>query len=225
MKTELVTTGDGSNTLYVPHLNEHYHSTFGALSESLHVFIGSGFRRAADSFDEIDLLEIGFGTGLNALMTWMEAERMPKKVNYDAIEPFPLEPGTWSSLNYPDCFCTFSYHKIFSRLHEAYWESEEQISPFFTLHKFMGRFEDYLPGPEKYNLVYFDAFGPDVQPELWTGEIFRKIFLSMKKGGILVTYSVKGSVRRALSDSGFSVEKLPGPEGKREITRAIKDGN
>jgi tRNA U34 5-methylaminomethyl-2-thiouridine-forming methyltransferase MnmC len=225
VKPELIITGDGSNTLYVPELDEHYHSTFGAINESLLVFIESGFQKAVKSFDEIQVLEIGFGTGLNALLTWMEAERIPIKVNYVAIEPYPLDEKIWSVLNYPDCFCTFSYREIYCRLHEMDWERDERISPFFSICKIRSRLEDYLPEPDKFNLVYFDAFGPDVQPELWTEEIFRKIFLSMKNKGILVTYSVKGSVRRALKNSGFSVEKLPGPAGKREITRAIKDGD
>ena len=225
MKPEIIKTADGSNTLYVPHLNEHYHSTFGALNESRHVFIESGLLEAVRSFNEIHILEIGFGTGLNALLTWMEAERIPIKVSYTSLEPYPLGVEIWSVLNYPDCFCTFSYQKIYRRLHETDWERDEQISPFFSIQKIRCRLEDYSPEPGAFNLVYFDAFGPDVQPELWTEEIFRKIFSSMKNRGILVTYSVKGSVRRALKNSGFSVEKLPGPAGKREITRAIKNGD
>jgi tRNA U34 5-methylaminomethyl-2-thiouridine-forming methyltransferase MnmC len=225
MNPELKITGDGSNTLYVPHLNEHYHSTFGAINESLHVFIESGFLKAATLFDEIRILEIGFGTGLNALLTWMEAERIPKKVIYVALEPYPLDVEVWSGLNYPDCFCTFSYLNIFRRLHETDWQRNERISPFYSIHKIQSRLEDYVPEPDVFNLVYFDAFGPEVQPELWTEEVFRKIFFSMKNGGILVTYSVKGSVRRAMKNSGFSVEKIPGPAGKREITRAIKNGD
>jgi tRNA U34 5-methylaminomethyl-2-thiouridine-forming methyltransferase MnmC len=225
MKPEIIKTADGSNTLYVPHLNEHYHSTFGAINESRHVFIESGLLMAAETFDEIHILEIGFGTGLNALLTWMEAERVPKKVYYTALEPNPLDVEVWSVLNYPDCFCTFSYRKIYCRLHETDWERDEQISPFFTIRKILSRLEDYLPEPGAFNLVYFDAFGPFAQPELWTEAIFQKISLSMKERGILVTYSVKGSVRRALKNAGFSVEKIPGPAGKREITRAVKNGD
>jgi tRNA U34 5-methylaminomethyl-2-thiouridine-forming methyltransferase MnmC len=225
MNPEIIITGDGSHTLYVPTLHEHYHSTFGAINESLHVFIKAGFLETSGSSKEINILEIGFGTGLNALLTWMEAERIPVKVNYVAIEPYPLDADVWSALNHPDCFCTFSYRKIYHRLHEMGWESEEQISPFFSILKTRSLLEDYLPEPDKFDLVYFDAFGPDVQPELWTEEIFRKIFLSLKKGGILVTYSAKGSVRRALKNAGFLVEKIPGPPGKREITRAIKYGD
>jgi tRNA U34 5-methylaminomethyl-2-thiouridine-forming methyltransferase MnmC len=225
VKPELIITGDGSDTLYVPDLDEHYHSKFGAVNESLHVFIESGFYKAVKSFDEIQILEVGFGTGLNALLTWMEAERIPIKVNYFAIEPFPLDAEVWSALNYPDYFCTFSYREIYYRLHEMDWERNERISPFFSICKIRSPLEDYLPEPDKFNLVYFDAFGPAVQPDLWTEEIFRKIFSSMKNKGILVTYSVKGSVRKALRISGFLVEKLPGPAGKREITRAIKNGD
>jgi tRNA U34 5-methylaminomethyl-2-thiouridine-forming methyltransferase MnmC len=222
---QIVITADGSHTIFVPRLNEHYHSTFGAINESLHVFIESGFLEAIKSFAEIHILEIGFGTGLNALLTWMEAERIPKKVYYTTLETDPLDKAIWSVLNYPDRFCTFSYREIYRRLHETDWERDEQISPFFSIHKIRSRIEDFLPKTGAFNLIYFDAFGPEVQPELWTEEIFRKIFLSLKGGGILVTYSVKGSVRRALKSSGFMVEKIPGPAGKREITRAIKNGN
>jgi len=225
MKTELIKTGDGSHSLYVPVLNEHYHSTFGALSESLHIFIESGFEKAAALFEEINILEIGFGTGLNALLTWMEAERMPKKVHYLTLEPYPLDDEVWSSLNYPDCFCTFSYREIFRRLHQSEWNRTEMISPFFSIFKIKMQLEEFELGQGKFNLVYFDAFGPDVQPEIWKEEIFRNIALSMIKGGVLVTYSAKGSVRRALRNAGFSVEKLPGPAGKREITRAVKNGD
>ena len=155
----------------------------------------------------------------------MEAERIPKKVEYVAVEPYPLDEEILSALNYPEWFCTFSYREIFDRLHETDWEKNEQVSPFFSILKIKSRIEDYFPDGDTFNLVYFDAFGPDVQPELWVEEVFRKIYSSMKIKGILVTYSVKGSVRRALRNSGFSVEKLPGPAGKREITRAIKNGD
>lgn len=225
MNVELKITADGSHTLYVPGLNEHYHSTFGAINESLHVFIESGFSTAAPTFEVVRLLEVGFGTGLNALLTWMESERIPKKVRYTALEPYPLGEAVWSSLNYPDCFCTFDYTPFFTQLHKSGWDEGVQISPFFHLLKIRKKLEVLIPGKETYNLVYFDAFGPEVQPELWSEGNFRKIFQSMEEGGILVTYSVKGSVRRALSNAGFKVEKIPGPAGKREITRAIKNGN
>jgi tRNA U34 5-methylaminomethyl-2-thiouridine-forming methyltransferase MnmC len=222
MKTELKITGDGSHTLFVPGLNEHYHSTFGAIGESMHVFIESGLKEILKSGEDIHLIEVGFGTGLNALLTWMEAESHARKIFYTAIEPYPVEEAIWSALNYPETFCTFSYRKIFNRIHEAEWERTEQISPFFTLKKIKTTFKDFEPGTSAFNMVYFDAFGPDVQPELWSEENFKKIHTAMKPGGILMTYSVKGAVRRALKECGFAVEKIPGPAGKREITRAIK---
>ena len=222
MKTELIKTGDGSHTLFVPELNEHYHSTFGALSESMHIFINSGLKEAMKSPDAMRVLEIGFGTGLNALLTWMEVEKQARKIFYTAIEPFPVEEEIWSALNYPESFCTLSYRRIFDRIHEADWEKREQISPFFTLKKIKTTLEEFQPVTGDFNLVYFDAFGPDVQPEIWKEENFRKIYSVMRPGGIFVTYSVKGDVRRALKNCGFIVEKIPGPEGKREITRAIK---
>jgi len=209
---------DGSKTLYVPALNEHYHSTFGALTESMHVFIRSGLHNALLQFDEIHLLEIGFGTGLNALLTLIEVK--DKKVFYTALEPFPIEPDTLINLNYDKLFDPQEI-RLFEKIHQAAFDAKCRITSGFELLKLKTTIQKAtLPG--KYNLVYFDAFGPDVQPELWTASVFEKIAGWTAKGGILTTYSAKGEVRRNLQKAGFTVERIAGPPGKRHITRAVK---
>ena len=220
-------TADGSHTLFHPGLNECYHSTYGAIRESQHVFIEAGFRRVASGLDRINILEVGFGTGLNALLTQIEAETIGKTVEYTSVEANPIGEESWSQLNYPQLLCSVDYTRIFENIHFAEWGQSREISSFFILQKVHAKLEEYIPLTGSFDLVYFDAFSPDVQPELWTLEIFRKLFYSMKEGGILTTYSVKGDVTRALKAAGFGVEKIPGPPGKRQITRArkpVKDG-
>jgi tRNA U34 5-methylaminomethyl-2-thiouridine-forming methyltransferase MnmC len=227
---QIIRTEDGSDTLFHRELNQHYHSVFGAVQESRHIFIETGLFPAIDKFpqgnrDETDclnILEIGFGTGLNALLTLVEAEKRVTRIHYTTIEAFPLEENYWQTLNYQHLQGSVDFSKVFARLHQANWNHAEEISRDFILHKIHGKLEAYQPPPGNFNLVYFDAFGPEVQPELWTEEIFRNIFRSLAPDGILVTYSVKGSVVRALKAAGFSTEKLPGPPGKRHILRATK---
>jgi tRNA U34 5-methylaminomethyl-2-thiouridine-forming methyltransferase MnmC len=222
VELRLISTKDGSHTLLVPELNETYHSTHGAIHESRHVFIEAGFLHISPGIDVTYVLEIGFGTGLNALLTQIEAETMGKSVLYTAIEAYPLDRETWSRLNYPRMLCSIDYTDVFKKINLAGWGKTKQISRFFNLHKIHRKLEDYSPPSESFDLVYFDAFSPTVQPELWTLEIFRKLYNAMKAGGILTTYSVKGDVTRALRAAGFMVEKIPGPPGKRQITRALK---
>ena len=224
MKPELIVTSDGSHTLFVPELNEHYHSTYGAIQESRHIFIEAGFKQIIDDQPVLRILEVGFGTGLNAFLSILEANKTEKTIHYTAIEPFPLEPAIVKLLNYPELLGNSSA-SLFKMLHEVVWNREIKVTDHFVLYKVLNGIKNIDLKSNSYDVVYFDAFGPEVQPELWTEEIFRKIFLTLRERGILVTYSVKGSIRRALKNSGFSVEKLPGPAGKREITRAIKNGD
>jgi tRNA U34 5-methylaminomethyl-2-thiouridine-forming methyltransferase MnmC len=221
MDAQLVITDDGSHTLYVPDLKEHYHSHFGALAESNHVFIHSGLA-FAEHPTPVNLFEAGFGTGLNAFLSLAFAEKMKIRIRYTAVEPEPLGPELWRRLNYPLIPGFEEFSEDFLRMHEMPEGEEGRITPHFTLTKLRVTLEEAELPDGEFGLVYFDAFGPDVQPELWTEDIFRKIAKIMKLGGVLVTYSAKGSVRRALKASGFAVEKLPGPPGKREITRAVK---
>ena len=221
MQTRLEITSDGSHTLFVRELNEHYHSTFGAVQESMHVFIQSGFDEIDKTIVPVNILEMGFGTGLNALLTLINSEKNSRQVHYTGVEKFPLSDGIIEQLNYPQILNP-SFVKIFRSLHNSGWNQEIKITADFTLFKINKDLQDLIFNPDTFDLVYYDAFGPKVQPELWTDQIFQKITNAMKPGGILVTYSVKGSVRRALKSTGFEVKKLPGPPGKREITRATK---
>lgn len=219
---ELKITGDGSHTLFVPSLNEHYHSVFGSIAESRHIFTGAGFKYLLNRQSNLKILEIGFGTGLNAMLTYIESDRSGSQVEYTAVELNPLDENIYSKLNFNDLIDYPGSRAIFLLMHESPWEETVEISPVFHLHKINISLMDYQPSKETFDLVYFDAFGPDIQPEMWTEEIFIKMALGLKKGGVLVTYSTKGTVKRNLVNAGFSIEKLPGPKGKREILRATK---
>lgn len=221
-KVEFKITGDGSHTLYVPELGEHYHSVFGAIAESRHIFLDAGFKHINRPFETIEILEIGLGTGLNALLTFIESEAGRCQVKYTTIELNPLKEDIYSLLNYADLLNYRDSWKIFSLLHQSAWNEPVHLTSFFSFYKIKASLQDYQPEKEAFDLVYFDAFGPDVQPEMWTKEVFDKMAFGLKKHGVLVTYSTKGTVKRNLSGAGFSLEKLPGPRGKREILRAIK---
>jgi tRNA U34 5-methylaminomethyl-2-thiouridine-forming methyltransferase MnmC len=214
----IIRTEDGSDTLYVPGLDEHYHSVHGAIQESEHIFIGAGFDFT--KADPVRILEIGFGTGLNALLTCIYSEKAKRKVYYTSIEKYPLQPDVTESLNYTGILKGDS-KMLFDKIHRCRWNSFEQITDGFMLRKI----EADLVALEiegTYDLVYFDAFGPDKQPEMWSDDIFERIGRAVCSDGILVTYSVKGSVKRSLKRSGFNVTLLPGPPGKRQILRAVK---
>jgi len=221
MKLELRQTADGSSTFFVPELNEHYHSTNGALQESNHIFIGCGFNSLAHA--ELHILEVGFGTGLNAWLTALSAAAKNVRVAYTSLEKFPLNAGDVALLNYPSGAKTKEEAALFYALHESPWEVWQQLTPHFSLLKLRCELQDFA-STEKFNLIYFDAFAPAVQPDLWTEKIFTTMFNALKPGGILVTYCAQGQVKRNMKGAGFSIERLPGPPGKREITRAVKGG-
>jgi len=214
----IIRTEDGSDTLYVPELDEHYHSVHGAIQESEHIFIGAGFDFT--KADPVRILEIGFGTGLNTLLTCIYSEKAKRKVYYTSIEKYPLKPDITASLNYTGILKGES-KSLFDKIHGSGWNSFEQITDGFILNKIEGDLV-LLEIEGTYDLVYFDAFGPDKQPEMWSDEIFERIGRAVCSDGILVTYSVKGSVQRSLKRSGFNVTLLPGPPGKRQILRAVK---
>ncbi len=217
MQIELVTTRDGSHSLYRPDLDEQYHSAFGAIQESMHVFIKCGYD--AIPTKKLQVFEVGFGTGLNALLSFLKAMEEQKEVKYFSIEKYPLSPELTNQLNYPSILEPGS-SAIFENIHQSAWDVDIPIGQF-VLHKIHG---DILTSqiPSGNDLVYFDAFSPDKDPLLWSEEIFRKIYDSMNAGGVFVTYSAKGEVRRRLISCGFRVEKLTGPPGKIHILRAIK---
>ena len=225
-KLKIVRTDDGSHTIGLENVDEHYHSTFGALTESRHVFVKAGFDAAAQRFGEISLLEVGFGTGLNCLLTLIRAEQQRVKLSYTGIEPMPLSDQLLSGLNYPEIISDQSSHRWWNFInYGSQWNSRTNSGTEISLLKWEGRFEEFHAEGSLYNLVYFDAFAPDVQPELWRSEVFQKLATMMADGGILVTYSSKGIVRRALAEAGFTVQKIPGPSGKREMVRAVYNGN
>lgn len=224
MKREIIKTGDGSSTIFIPEWNEHYHSKHGALQEALHVFIKMGldhYKSREDARQEISILEIGFGTGLNALITLFETISASQKIIYTGIEAYPVSKDELTALNYSELFSRDDAQELFETLHKIPWDQKKDILPHFVLQKKQLFFND-IDEEDAYDLVYFDAFGPRVQPELWTEEIFGKMYRAMKEQGVLVTYSAKGSVRRAMQAVGFTVERLPGPPGKREMLRAVK---
>ncbi|MEL7529930.1 MAG: tRNA (5-methylaminomethyl-2-thiouridine)(34)-methyltransferase MnmD [Bacteroidota bacterium] len=215
-----IITNDGSSTLYSPQYDEHYHSVHGAIQESMHVFIRMGLDALPLERKEIRILEMGFGTGLNALLSLLH--RKDRKVHYTGLEAIPVASEMAAALNYPDKLGEPALKTPFMALHEAIWEEPSIISPGFSLVKHHTRLEIFQ-AEEGFDLIYFDAFAPNSQPELWTEDIMRRMYRMMRPGGIFVTYSAKSSVRRGLQSAGFRVEKLPGPPGKREMLRAIKD--
>ncbi|MCU0362776.1 MAG: tRNA (5-methylaminomethyl-2-thiouridine)(34)-methyltransferase MnmD [Bacteroidales bacterium] len=216
--TDIIRTSDGSHTIYVPGLDEHYHSVHGAIQESQHIFIGYGFDSCGAN--PCRILEIGLGTGLNALLTALRSATTGQKVLYTSIEKYPLSNETASMLNYPSLTGEGS-HEVFSAIHSCEWETWTDITQLMQIRKIKEDFTGMdLRG--KFDLIYFDAFGPDKQPEMWTAEIFEKIAIVSEPGTILVTYSAKGEVKRKLRACGFEVTMLPGPPGKREITRGIR---
>jgi len=220
MNREIILTEDGSHTFYLPELQESYHSVHGAVQESRHVYINAALLAALPLFSEIRLLEIGFGMGLNALLTLL-ANTTEQKIYYHAIEAFPMTADEVQQINYPEILHIDP--ALFQSLHDAPWNTEyEKITPTFYLKKSALTLQAALLPNNYFNVVYFDAFAPSIQPELWTNEIFEKIYASMSVGGVIATYSAKGSVRRAWQQTGFVVERLPAPAGKREMLRGMK---
>ncbi|MDR0612018.1 MAG: tRNA (5-methylaminomethyl-2-thiouridine)(34)-methyltransferase MnmD [Dysgonamonadaceae bacterium] len=213
MKIEIQLTADGSPTLFLPEMDEHYHSVNGAVRESQHVYIEAGFKQCRKS--EIHVLEMGFGTGLNVLLTALEAENQKIKVFYTGLEKFPLPAKITDRLNYSET-------ALFRAIHLAEWEKSVPVNPYLYLKKIRTDFRDFN-FPDKYDVVYYDAFAPDKQPGVWSSELFDRIFSSMNRGGIITTYCAKGNVRRMMQQAGFAVERIPGPPGKREMLRAVID--
>ncbi|PRP66746.1 tRNA (5-methylaminomethyl-2-thiouridine)(34)-methyltransferase MnmD [Nonlabens agnitus] len=219
MKREIMTTGDGSKTIHMPDLNEQYHSKHGALQEARHVFIKMGLEHCLEQYPELSelhILEYGFGTGLNALLT--AVYETPVKILYTGMEAFPV---TIEEIDAMDYGSLIEEELLFKSIHQASWDENEAISDRFQLVKKQMTFES-VAFENQFDLVYFDAFGPRTQPELWELSIFQAAFKALKNSGVLVTYCAAGQVRRNLQEAGFHVERLPGPPGKREMLRATK---
>ncbi len=217
-ESKVIITGDGSTTIFNELSKEHYHSVFGAIQESVHIFIKAGLDFVPKLSEPVHLLEIGFGTGLNALLSYQWAEKYQAPVIYEGIEAYPIEPDKVKLLNYPELLDVND--SIYLEMHRG--GENKKLGAFFDFSLNLEKFENAQFDQEKYDVVFFDAFSPESQPEMWTSEGFQKLYFALKPGGILTTYSCKGSVKRLLKSCGFQIEKIPGPPGKREFLRAVK---
>jgi len=211
-------TIDGSYTLYNSDLEEHYHSINGAIQESEHVFINAGLKFIAQQ--KVKIFEVGFGTGLNAFLSYIESLKSGLQIKYSGIEKYPVEKSLVNELNYSELISPEN-HNIFEKLHESEWNKEIEISENFRFKKIAADFNEYVLNTT-FDLIFFDAFAPDKQTELWSQENFSKLYRSLNNGGILVTYSSKGMVKQNLRNAGFIVQRLSGPPGKRHMLRALK---
>ena len=222
MKRTIITTSDGSKTIQIEGWNEQYHSIHGALHEAKHVYINAGlktFLERQTKQNPLTLLEIGFGTGLNALLTALESLNISQEIYYHGIEAYPVSADELQALEYD--LLIGSDPSIFRQIHSCSWEETQKILPHFSIVKRRAFFSD-IAEANAFDLIYFDAFGPRVQPHLWIESIFKKMYEALRPNGLLVTYCAKGSVRRCMQAVGFEVERLTGPPGKREMLRATK---
>jgi tRNA U34 5-methylaminomethyl-2-thiouridine-forming methyltransferase MnmC len=219
LKREIITTDDGSVTFYLPDMNENYHSRFGAIQEAYHVFIQNGL--ALTKGRPIAILEIGFGTGLNCFITYLESLKAGQEIDYTGVEAYPIAQEEASQLNYVSQLGADDKQEVFDRMHSMAWEEKIQFGEKFTLTKRQQFFQD-IEDVNMYDLIYFDAFGYPSQPELWSEEIFAKMYAALKSEAILVTYACRTVIKKAMISAGFSVKKVPGPPGKREMLVAFK---
>ncbi|MPR33609.1 tRNA (5-methylaminomethyl-2-thiouridine)(34)-methyltransferase MnmD [Salmonirosea aquatica] len=219
LPSRLFLTEDGSHTLYDPGFDQHYHSIHGSLQESRRIFIELGIDPFLDKADEIRIFEMGLGTGLNALLTWQWAEQHRKPVEYVGIEAYPISDAEAEQLNYG----ALVGQDGLASVHQAAWGTPIHLSPYFTLVKHQTLLQHFSAEGTLFDVIYYDAFAPRVQPELWTAETFAQVAAFTKTGGYLVTYCAKSDVQRALRSAGFRVEKHPGPWGKRHVLRGVKE--
>lgn len=222
MERRIIETNDGSKTIHLVNLNENYHSIHGAVQESEHVFIRNGLLKMSETKTELKILEIGFGTGLNAMLSMKAAALEKTSIYYEGLEAYPLKKEELSELNYQQLGQLKGFEKETEGIINCEWNVKIKISNFFTLCKKEIQIENYSKN-DFFDLIYFDAFGPRTQPEIWSLLNFKKIYNALRHRGIFVTYCAKGQVRRDLISVGFEVEKLPGPPGKREMIRAFKN--
>lgn len=211
MKREIIKTLDGSTTIHLQEWNECYHSKHGAIQEAKHVFIKNGLHLFEGK--PVSILEIGFGTGLNAFITFLEANEQQQTIDYTGVEAYPVASEEVLAMNYVSELEAGAFENIFKKMHECEWNQRTEITPNFSLTK-RKHFFDEIDDFETFDLIYFDAFGYRVQPELWSTEIFQKMYNSLKPNGVLVTYAARGVIKRSMIEVGFTVEKLAGPPGK-----------
>jgi tRNA U34 5-methylaminomethyl-2-thiouridine-forming methyltransferase MnmC len=220
---KIITTEDGSHSLYHEGLKETYHSFHGALQESVHVFIDKGlrfWRNKSGLPKEVDIFEVGFGTGLNALLAAQFAIENEVKINYTSVEPFPLDLEIVSQLNYAQLIDENKLKTVFDELHFAEWDKAVEINSYFSIHKVKGKLEDFQ-SDQRFDVLFFDAFAPSKQAELWTADLLQKCYNLLREGGVFTTYSAKGQLKRDLKSVGFELETLPGPPGKKEMVRGV----
>ena len=220
MKREIIQTLDGSTTIHIAEWDECYHSKHGAIQEAQHVFIKNGLSLFPDR--NVSILEIGFGTGLNAFITFLESKKRNQSIDYVGVEAYPISADEILSMNYVEELNALEQSSIFDTMHQSNWQEEIILDYDFTLTKRKQFFEE-IDDENKFDLIYFDAFGYRVQPELWSTAIFEKMYKALKPNGVLVTYAARGVVKRSMIEVGFTVEKLAGPPGKREMFRATKN--
>lgn len=220
MNRKIITTEDGSTTIQLVDWNECYHSTKGAIREAYHVFIKNGL----DLFEKesISILEIGFGTGLNAFITFLESQKHNKNITYTGVEAFPIASDEVVQMNYAEQLKVPDFQSVFARMHECSWEIPIAFTSQFSLLK-RKQFFNEISDVDCFDLIYFDAFGYQVQPELWSTEIFKKMYQSLHEKGVLVTYAARGVIKRSMEEAGFKVVKVPGPPGKREMMISFKN--
>ncbi len=219
MKREIIQTSDGSTSILLPEWNETYHSKFGAIQEAKHVFIKNGLSLFEGK--SVSILEIGFGTALNAFITYLESKESQQEIDYTGVEAYPVSEEDALKMNYVSELDAENNAAVFLKMHQSPWNTKVDFDANFSLTKQNIKFQE-IADEDKYDLIYFDAFGFRVQPELWSLEIFQLMFKALKSGGILVTYACRSSIKNAMLESGFQVEKLAGPPGKREMLRARK---
>ena len=226
---QLIITADGSHSLHFPSVGESYHSVHGAMLEAQHVYIAPCFEPQAKANPSVEVLEVGFGTGLNAFLTLCKSVEYGVAVNYTAIEAFPLAEDVYSRLNYPEVYnklygndLALDLESLFHDLHTAEWGREVEIMPNFRLTKLCGKLQETELPADTFHCVYYDAFAPQYQPEMWTADLFVRIVAAMRDGALLTTYCCKGDVKRAMKANDLKITKLHGFAGKREMLKAVK---
>ena len=220
-------TADGSHSVYSDQFNALYHSKHGAIQESLHVFIEAGLKyyiskneSSKESLDQINILEMGFGTGLNLLLTLIESENRPEKIHYSSVEAYPIGLELAYALNYPDLLNRTDLKQVLNRMHKSNWNIKDSISDKFSYTKHLSKIEE-ASFEKKFDVVFYDAFAPECQEELWTPALFNHITQFLNPGAVLVSYCAKGDFKRALKFAGFEIQKISGPPGKREMIRGV----
>lgn len=221
MKREIIVTKDGSTTIYFPDINETYHSKFGAILESNHVFIDMGLKLFSDKA-EVSILELGFGTGLNALLTIIESAKNKQNILYTGVDAYPVALTEILQLNFVSELNNQVDQKLFDKMHNSNWGEQIKLTDHFYLTK-KEQFFQQIDDQNAFDLIYFDAFGYRIEPELWSKTIFEKMYRALKPNGVLVTYACRSSIKLDMISIGFKVEKLPGAPGKREMLRASKN--